>query len=253
MAEVVIALDTPSTDEAWRLVERLGGRAAFYKVGLELYGRGGPELARALVGAGKRVFLDLKLHDIPNTVAGAVRAAADLGVSLLTVHASGGARMMRAAVDAAREGAAGPSGDAASAPDDERLRLLAVTVLTSLSAPELGQAWGREPPDVAREVLRLARDAAEAGVDGVVASPLEAAAVRAEVPGDFLIVTPGIRPAGADAHDQRRIATPADAVRAGATHLVLGRAVTRAPDPRAALEAVLAEVRESAAHTDVRG
>jgi len=252
VAEVVIALDTPSTEEAWRLVERLGERADFYKVGLELYGRGGPELARALVGAGKRVFLDLKLHDIPNTVAGAVRAAADLGVSLLTVHASGGARMMRAAVDAAAEGAAGSSGHAASAPD-ARLRLLAVTVLTSLSAPELGWAWGREPPDVGREVLRLARDAAAAGVDGVVASPLEAAAVRAEAPGDFLIVTPGIRPAGAGADDQRRIATPAEAVRAGATHLVLGRAVTKAPDPCAALEAVLAEVREAAAHTDVRG
>ncbi len=227
MSEVIIALDVPGADEARALVDRIGDLGDFYKVGLELYTRAGPDFVRALTGAGKRVFLDLKLHDIPNTVASAVRAAADLDVELLTLHAVGGPSMLRAAAEAA-------SGTG--------LKLLAVTVLTSLDAGELGQVWGRGAPDVSGEVRRLTAMAADAGIDGVVCSASEAARVRADQGPGFLVVTPGIRPAGSDAGDQKRVATPAAAARAGADYLVLGRAVTRAANPGAALADVLAEV-----------
>jgi len=240
VAGVIIALDAASAAEARGMVERLGDRADFYKVGLELYTRAGPDFVHELTGLGKRVFLDLKLHDIPNTVAGAVRAAHDLGVELLTVHASGGERMLEAAVGAAEDAApAGPG-------SPPRLRLLAVTVLTSLTAEELGGAWGRAAPEVSDEVRRLALLAERAGVHGVVASPLEAALLRTALAADLLIVTPGIRPTGAASGDQKRIATPADAVVAGSDYLVVGRAVTAAPDPVEALAAVLREVEGSA-------
>ena len=240
MAEVIVALDVPSADEARALVRRIGDRGDFYKVGLELYTRTGPGFVRELTAAGKRVFLDLKLHDIPNTVASAVRAASDLGVDLLTVHAVGGPSMLEAAVEAAGERPA--AGDAKAA-----LRLLAVTVLTSLDARELAGVWGRASVSVADEVRRLTDVAVRARVHGVVCSAAEASGVRAAAPPGLVIVTPGIRPAGTDVGDQKRVATPAAAVRAGADYLVLGRAVTRAPDPAAALADVLAEIETSPA------
>ncbi len=238
MAEVIVALDVPSAEEARALVRRIGDRGDFYKVGLELYTRAGPDFVRELRAAGKRVFLDLKLHDIPNTVASAVRAASDLGVDLLTVHAVGGPSMLEAAVEAA--------GDApAAGSDPSALRLLAVTVLTSLDAAELGGVWGRATVSVPDEVRRLTDLAVRARVHGVVCSAAEAAGVRASAPPELVIVTPGIRPAGADVGDQKRVATPAAAARAGADYLVLGRAVTRAPDPARALADVLTEIQAS--------
>jgi orotidine-5'-phosphate decarboxylase len=226
MAEIIIPLDHPSAGEAMALVELLGAGADFYKVGLELYAVAGPPVVHELRRRGKRVFLDLKLHDIPNTVAGAVRAAAAMDVDLLTLHAAGGTSMM----EAAREAAAG------------RVKLLGVTVLTSLSAAELEGVWGREIRSIREEVGRLASLAHGAGLDGVVASALEASWLRKALEPPFLIVTPGIRPAGAAHGDQKRVATPADAVAAGADYLVVGRPVTQAPDPVAALAALRAEV-----------
>lgn len=226
MNRVIIPLDVPSTDAALALVDRLGDEADFYKVGFELYTRSGPEVVRELAARGKRVFLDIKLHDIPNTVAGAVAAASDLGVDLLTLHSSGGPRMLEAAV-AARHG---------------DLALLAVTVLTSLTPDEMSAVWDREIRSVRDDVGRLALMGRDAGVDGVVASALEAGWIRQEVGSDFLIVTPGIRPRGADRGDQNRVATPGEAVRAGADYLVIGRPITRAEDPPAALAAILQEI-----------
>lgn len=226
MSRLIVPLDVPTEAEALDLVDRLGPRADFYKVGLELYTRAGTSVVRTLVDRGKRVFLDLKLHDIPNTVRRAVAVASDLGVDLLTVHGSGGPSMLEGAV-------AGRTGD---------LRILAVTVLTSLSPDEMGTVWGREIGSVREEVGRLAAIAEESAVDGVVASALEASWLRHRVAEDFLIVTPGIRPAGASRDDQRRVATPAEAVQAGADYLVVGRPITQAADPQAALHAVLAEI-----------
>ncbi len=230
MADIIVALDVPSGREAHELVDRLGPRVDFVKVGLELFIGEGPQVVRTLRGRDLRVFLDLKLHDIPNTVAAAVRSASALGVELLTLHASGGRRMLEAAV-AARSGS---------------LKLLGVTVLTSLDAGEVDQAWGREGADPTAEAVRLARLAHDAGVDGVVSSPLEAARIRSAI-GDAHMVTPGIRLAGSGRSDQRRVATPADAVRAGASHLVVGRTVTAAEDPAAAFDRVRLEVAEAVA------
>jgi orotidine-5'-phosphate decarboxylase len=231
MTEIIIALDYSVRDEALALVDRLGPAGTFYKVGLELFTHAGPSVVEELSARGKRVFLDLKLHDIPNTVAGAVRAAAALDVDLLTVHGSGGRRMLEAARDAA----------------DGRLGILAVTVLTSLTPAEMESVWGREIVSVRDEVARLADLASDVGVSGVVASALETSWLRRAVREDFLIVTPGIRPAGGDRADQRRVATPADAVEAGADYLVIGRPITRAVDPRSALEAILAEIAAASA------
>ncbi len=228
MAELIVALDVPSRAEALGLVDRLGGEVDFYKVGLELYTRAGPDVVRDLRARGKRVFLDLKLHDIPNTVSSAVRATAELEVELLTVHTAGGAPMLSAAAAAAE---AGPG----------RLALLGVTLLTSLSPTDVEAAWGRPISSLREEVLRLAAAARASGLAGVVASPHEAEALRRRLGPGLLIVTPGIRLPGAPAHDQARIATPGAAVRAGATHLVIGRSVTAAPDPVAAM----AEVRRN--------
>lgn len=226
MAEIIVALDVPTAAEARRLVERLGPGLDFVKVGLELYTREGPGVVDMLRERGLRVFLDLKLHDIPTTVAAAVRSARDLGVDFLTVHASGGARMLEAAWKASMDGAPPPC------------RLLAVTVLTSMDAGALAQAWGREPAalEPEAEVLRLARIAAQAGIEGVVASPREAPALRRLLGPKAAVVTPGIRFTGGARHDQVRVATPADAVAAGASHLVMGRAITGDPDPERALE-----------------
>lgn len=227
MPHVIVALDVPTADRALALVEVLGPRLTFVKVGLELYTREGPGVVEALRARGLRVFLDLKLHDIPNTVAAAVRSAGELEVDLLTLHAAGGRRMLEAA--------------AAAAPAN--LNLLAVTVLTSMTEADLGEAWGRtdllEPRS---EVTRLAALALEAGIPGVVASPQEAGALRALLGPKAPIVTPGIRLPGGAAHDQRRTATPAQAIAVGASHLVVGRPITEAPDPSRVLEAILDEV-----------
>ena len=219
MAKIIIPLDQSSAAEALELVDRLGEGAGFYKVGLELFTRGGPEVVRELRTRGRRVFLDLKLHDIPNTVARAVDAAAELDVELLTLHIQGGVAMLEAARDAA----------------GERVKLLGVTVLTSLTATEVERVWGREISSIREEVGRLADLAHASGLHGVVASAREAGWIRRKLEPPFLIVTPGIRPAGADEGDQRRVTTPAEAVAAGADYLVVGRPVTRAPDPAGAL------------------
>jgi orotidine-5'-phosphate decarboxylase len=221
----ILALDVPDADGAWALLERVPD-ARWVKVGLQLFVAEGPSLVRALVARDRRVFLDLKLHDIPNTVAHAVRSAAALGAELLTVHASGGRAMLRAASEAAGErGGGGPA-------------LLAVTLLTSLSDAEAAEAWGRSGVVAAAEVARLARLAAECGMDGVVASVHEIAAIRAETGASLRVLTPGIRLPGDDAGDQARVATPERAARLGADFLVLGRSVTAAPDPAAAWERV---------------
>lgn len=224
----IVALDFSSFDEALELVDLLGDRCRFYKIGSELFTRNGPKCVAEVVARGCDVFLDLKFHDIPNTVAGGARSAARLGVRLLTVHASGG----RAMLEAAREGAA-EGGDCG---------VLAVTVLTSLDAAGLASAWGRDRVDVQQEVLRLAGTAADAGVHGIVCSGQEAAAVRAAHGDRLALLVPGIRLAGGATQDQARVVTPRAAVQAGARYLVLGRAITAADDPRAAMESVLAEL-----------
>ncbi|HEY2066130.1 MAG TPA: orotidine-5'-phosphate decarboxylase [Gemmatimonadaceae bacterium] len=233
-ATPIVALDVGSAREAIALARRLGDSCRFYKVGSELFTAAGPAVVQALQEqADADVFLDLKLHDIPNTVAGAVRSAAGLGVRLLTVHASGGHAMLRAAQQAA-EGASSHG---------RPCELLGVTVLTSFDADGVAAAWGRsDRVDVEREVLRLAGDVVESGLHGVVCSGAEAAAVR-RVYGDRLaLLVPGIRLAGGATHDQRRVMTPAAAQAAGARYLILGRAVTAAPDPRAAMEQVIREL-----------
>jgi orotidine-5'-phosphate decarboxylase len=227
----IIALDVPTRADAESLLDRLGPRADFVKVGLQLFAAEGPEVVRAMLGRGCRVFLDLKLHDIPNTVAHAVQSAGRLGVELLTVHASGGAAMLRAAQDAA-----GPAGT----------KLLGVTVLTSLSAAELAQAWGRDALSAEDEVARLARTAREAGLHGVVASVAELPTIRAAVGYGLRVLTPGIRLAGDDAGDQSRVATPAEAARLGSDYVILGRSVTAAADPASALDRALRELDEAA-------
>jgi orotidine-5'-phosphate decarboxylase len=233
-ATPIVALDYPNGAAAMALVDRLGDRCRFYKVGNELFTAEGPDVVRGLRDKGVDVFLDLKFHDIPNTVAGAVRVAAALGVRLTTVHASGGSAMLAAAV--------------AAAGDQTRCGILAVTVLTSLTAAEVAESWGRAPEEVesTAEVLRLSRLAAASGAYGVVCSGREAAAVRSKFGSDLAVLIPGVRPAGAAAQDQARVVTPREAVDAGATYLVLGRAVTGAPDPAGAMDCINAEVAAAA-------
>ena len=219
MAEVIVALDYATADEALGLVDALGSTGDFYKVGLELFSREGPGVVEDLTQRDKKVFLDLKLHDIPNTVARAVDAARELGVDFLTVHTTGGAPMMAAAAEA--------SGGS--------LTLLGVTVLTSMTVPDVEAVWGRELGSLRDEVVRLAGLARDVGVGGVVASSMEARTLKRLVGADLLVVTPGIRLAGDDHHDQARVATPGDAAEAGADYLVVGRSITGAPDPVEAL------------------
>jgi orotidine-5'-phosphate decarboxylase len=225
---LIVALDLPDVVSASAMVDRLGDGVSFYKVGLELIYAGGLDFARELVRSGKRVFLDAKLLDIDNTVEGAVRSIAAMGVTFLTIHAY--PKAMRAAV-------------AARGRSD--LKLLGVTVLTSMNDSDVTQAG--YAGNAAALVERRAVDARAAGMDGVVASPAEAAAVRRVAGPAMLIVTPGIRPAGAAAGDQKRVATPAAAIRAGADYLVVGRPVTTAPDPNAAAAAIVAEIGEAMA------
>jgi orotidine-5'-phosphate decarboxylase len=216
VAEIVLALDLPG-DAARRLLDRIP-ELRWVKVGSVLFGREGPPLVRELCARRLRVFLDLKWHDIPNTVAGAVEAAADLGVAMATVHTLGGTAMM----EAAARSAAG------------RVGLVGVTVLTSHSPESYGAAVGRTAVVMQAEVARLARTALGAGLAGIVCSPLEVAATRAAVGPAAWIVVPGIRRSGEASGDQVRTAAPAEAVQAGATHLVVGRPVLQAADPRGA-------------------
>ena len=221
---LIVALDFPSQEKALALVSTLGDSGSFYKIGLQLYTAAGPAVVQAVAARGAKIFLDLKLHDIPNTVAHAVAAAGELGVSLLTVHLSGGGAMLDAAVKAKRAG----------------LSLLGVTVLTSATRETLRQVGITSP--VRDQVLRLAELGREAGVDGLITSPEEVAALREKLGNEMLLVTPGIRPAWGTADDQKRFATPRQAISAGADYLVVGRPVTRAPDPRAAVEKIVEEI-----------
>ena len=222
---LIVALDVSTAPAARKIVAAVGDSAHAYKVGMQLYTAEGPSIVRELVGSGRRVFLDLKYHDIPNTVGAAVREAAQLGVSMLTVHASGGGKMLRAAVEAAQK---------------PGLLVLAVTVLTSLDDVELGKIGLRG--GALDQVLRLAALALSNGCKGVVASALEAAALREEFGHDFTIVTPGVRPAGSGPNDQARVVTPAEAISAGASHIVVGRPITEASDPAAEARAILGQI-----------
>jgi len=224
---VIVALDFPTASQALALVARVTPQQCRLKVGFELFTSAGPALVETLVRKGFDVFLDLKYHDIPNTVAGACAAAARLGVWMVNVHALGGRDMLRAARDAIDLGARRPL-------------LIGVTLLTSHSAQDLA-AIGL-PPDPAAQATRLAGLAKEAGLDGVVCSAREAAELRSAHGPNFCLVTPGIRPAGAATGDQQRVMTPADAVRAGAHYLVIGRPITQAADPLAVLNAINQEL-----------
>ena len=224
---LIVALDVSSAAAARKIVAAVGDSAQTYKVGMQLYTAEGPAVVRELVGSGRRVFLDLKYHDIPSTVGAAVREAAQLGVNMLTVHASGGAQMLRAATEAASTQAKAPW-------------VLAVTVLTSLDDADLNTLGIRG--DVVDEVLRLTALALSNGCRGVVASAHEAAALREDFGQEFVIVTPGVRPAGSGRADQVRVVTPAEAVAFGATHIVVGRPITAAADPAAEARAILGQL-----------
>ncbi|MCP4449375.1 MAG: orotidine-5'-phosphate decarboxylase [Myxococcales bacterium] len=228
---LIVALDVPTRADADALATSLDDEVRWFKIGLELYSSEGPELVRDFVRAGRRVFVDLKLHDIPATVGRATTRLAGLGAGLLSLHAAGGKAMMEAAVKAAAEGAG----------DGERLKILAVTVLTSLEQSDLGDVGIHKP--IRELVVQRAQLAATAGCDGVVASPHEAAALREALPEDFLIVTPGVRPEGADFGDQKRVMTPGQARAAGADMIVVGRPVRDAESPLAAAKAIAGELR----------
>ena len=230
---LIVALDVDSQAQAERLAERLDGLVRRFKIGSQLFTAGGPAVVEAIQKRGAEVFLDLKFHDIPNTVAGAAREAARLGVFMFNVHASGGLAMMKAAADGAAAAAVELS--------VRRPLAIAVTVLTSLDRAALHRELG-VTSSVEGHVLHLAELAREAGLDGTVASPVEIAAIRRSLGAAWVIVTPGVRPAGSAAGDQSRVATPGAAARAGAHYLVVGRPITGAPDPAAAAAAILEEM-----------
>jgi orotidine-5'-phosphate decarboxylase len=231
MADLIVALDVSTTREVEQVVDRLGASVSFYKIGLELFSAEGPDVVRAVKSRGKKVFLDLKLHDIPRTVERAVKSGAALGVDLMTIHSVGGKAMIRAAKEAALS-------CGVNAP-----KILAVTVLTSLDQSDLGDIGvGR---DMKAQVEALGRLAYENGADGIVCSPKEVANMRAALGPHALLVTPGVRPAGADVGDQKRVATPGQAVKDGSTHLVVGRPILEAADPCAAARAIAAEMAHS--------
>lgn len=232
---LIVALDVPSAAKARQIVQSIGEAATTYKVGKQLFTAEGPGIVRDLVASGRKVFLDLKFHDIPNTVAAAVRAAAELGVNMLTVHAPGGSKMLKAAAEAAAQ-------------SDSKPMVLAVTVLTSLSDADLQEVG--VSGTVLSQVLRLGALARTAGCGGLVASAKEAAELRRELGEGFAIVTPGVRPAGTSVGDQARVVTPRDAIAAGATHLVVGRPILEAADPATTAAEIVAEM-EAAAHQPI--
>lgn len=233
---IIVALDQPDLPGALSCARALVGHARWVKVGMTLYYREGPPAVAALRDLGFDVFLDLKLHDIPNQVEGAARSIGALGVGMITVHASGGADMMEAAVRGAAAGAAD-----AGVP---KPAVIAITVLTSMDAEALLSVGVTDSP--ADQVAGLGALARTAGVDGVVCSPREAAEMRALLGSEALVVTPGVRPAGSDPGDQSRVATPAQAFAAGASHLVIGRPITGSPDPAAALDAIVDDLKKGA-------
>ena len=228
MAELIVALDVSTAAEAEAVVARLGSAVSFYKIGLELFAATGPEVVARVKKHGKHVFLDLKLHDIPRTVERAVKSCGALGVDLLTIHSAGGKAMIRAAADAAATFGA------------NRPRVVAVTCLTSLDQADLADIGVTRA--MVEQVAALGSLAVGNGADGIVCSPQEVVAMRRRLGPQALLVTPGVRPAGADVGDQKRVATPAQAVRDGATHLVVGRPILEATDPRAAAAAIRAEM-----------
>jgi orotidine-5'-phosphate decarboxylase len=221
---LIVALDYPTQTKAAALVSALGGSVSFYKIGLELYTAAGPAVVQAVAASGAKIFLDLKLHDIPNTVAKAVATAGDLGVSFLTVHLSGGSAMLDAAVK--------------TKPD--RLALLGVTVLTSATEETLKEVGVAS--SVEEQVVRLAHLGDESGIDGLITSPREVSALRKRFGTKPLLVTPGIRPASSSPDDQKRFTTPREAIDLGADYLVIGRPITAAADPRGAVERIVAEL-----------
>lgn len=229
MAELIVALDVNNREEAVQKVKAIGDTVDFYKIGLELFTAEGPDVVKAVKDLGKRVFLDLKFHDIPRTVERSVRSGGKLGVDLMTIHSVGGKAMIKAAADAAAE--FGPNGP----------KILAVTVLTSLDQSDLEDVGikGRTP---AEQVEAMARFAIENGANGLVCSPKEVGNLSKILKPGTLFITPGVRPAGAAVGDQKRVATPADAVRDGSTHLVVGRPILAAEDPVAAAKAIRAEM-----------
>ena len=229
MAELIVALDVQTREEAVAKIRQIGEPVGFYKIGLELFTAEGPDVVKAVKDLGKKVFLDLKFHDIPRTVERAVRSGAKLGVDLMTIHSVGGRAMIRAAADAAAEFGA------------TRPRILAVTGLTSLDRSDLEDVGisGRTP---AEQVAAMARFAVDNGADGLVSSPKEVGALSRSLKAGTLFITPGVRPAGSAVGDQKRVATPSDAVRDGATHLVVGRPILAAEDPTAAARSILAEM-----------
>ncbi len=224
---LIVALDVSSAAAARKIVAAVGDSASTYKVGMQLYTAEGPQIVRELVASGRRIFLDLKYHDIPSTVASAVREAAKLGVSMLTIHASGGSKMLRGAVEAA-------------ASVNPELMVLGVTVLTSMDEYDLEEAGARDR--ILDQVLRLAELAIRSGCQGIVTSARETAQVRSRLGHKFAIVNPGIRPTGADRGDQSRVVTPAEAIAAGATHIVVGRPITEAANPAAEAKKILQEM-----------
>ncbi|OGD22466.1 MAG: orotidine 5'-phosphate decarboxylase [Candidatus Aminicenantes bacterium RBG_16_63_16] len=234
--KIIIALDVGTKAEALALAIGLP-EARIFKIGMELFTAEGPALLEEIAGLGKKAFLDLKYHDIPNTAAGAVRSAVRHGVHMLTLHASGGREMIRRAVEAA--------GSEAAAAGRPKPILLGVTVLTSLKDEQLREIGCAVP--VAEQVVRLAALAAESGIDGIVCSPLEIEAIKRELGRAFLVVTPGIRPAWAAAQDQKRVMTPAEAVLKGADYMVIGRPVTAAPSPRDAFSLIVRELAQNPA------
>ncbi|MCP4504222.1 MAG: orotidine-5'-phosphate decarboxylase [Deltaproteobacteria bacterium] len=232
---LALALDTPRLDVAEDLVRRTREVVGVYKIGLEMFTAYGPKAVERIKNLDVKVFLDLKLHDIPHTVAGAVKSASNLGVNFLTLHGLGGKRMMQAAVEARNETHLG----------GDKLQLLAVSILTHHAANELEELGLSEDPDV--EVKRLVSLATQAGISGCVCSPEEAALIREAQGADFFIVTPGIRPDGAARGDQSRTATPQEAVVAGSNLLVVGRPIRTAPDPKIAAQEVLDAIAEATA------
>ncbi|HSS21329.1 MAG TPA: orotidine-5'-phosphate decarboxylase [Pyrinomonadaceae bacterium] len=238
--KLIVALDVDTDQRATELCAQLHGLVGMFKIGAQLFTAAGPDLVREIVGSGERVFLDLKFHDIPNTVAAAAIEATRLGVSLFNIHAMGGSEMMRRAADAVSE--------CAQAEGRRRPQVIAVTALTSANAIALSEVGYAGTP--AELVTRLAALAAAAGMDGVVASPQEISQIRAAVTKpDFIIVTPGVRPAGANPFDQKRVTTPSEAIQAGADYIVVGRPILESPDPVRAARQILDEIEMSAANT----